>query len=110
VLCSWPGCAAILDQPGRCTEHRRPGWDEWKARGGSRGYDTPEWKRLRRAYLDEHPVCERCPAPAAQVHHRDHAKHGDPSFFAWANLEALCLPCHRSETAGFAGLRKQGRV
>ena len=68
-------------------------------------YDSPEWRKLSRRYLAEHPACENpdCPAhaagvtePATQVHHvvgvrQDYARRLDPT-----NLMALSARCHNA--------------
>lgn len=74
------------------------------------GYSTARWRRVRDAYIAEHPRCERCGKTADDVHHRDHCRYGDATFFAWANLQALCRPCHRRETGRHAAMVKQGRA
>lgn len=66
---------------------------------------SPQWLRLRRERLTEHPLCERCEAdgyvtPASEIHHIRPVEYGinyaekrrlmyDP-----ANLMALCHDCH----------------
>lgn len=72
------------------------------------------WKLLRAAYLQRHPLCERCRregiaagvlpdgyiTPAVDVHHRkpvETAKTAqEMEWLAYdpANLEALCISCH----------------
>jgi 5-methylcytosine-specific restriction enzyme A len=91
-LCAHPGCPVILpDGPGRCPDHKgRP-------RPGTRGYGAA-WRRARDGYIREHPDCERCGAPALDVHHRDGRHPSDPGANDWHNLEALCRSCHRRET------------
>lgn len=71
-------------------------------------YNTSNWKKLRLAYLMEHPLCEHClekgiVTPATQVHHIWEISNGttveemkgiayDPK-----NLQSLCETCHRQE-------------
>jgi 5-methylcytosine-specific restriction protein A len=90
----------------RCPEHRRSGWNAPPAPE----YGGRRWRRLRDAYIAEHPTCERCGAPAEHVHHRDHARPGDTTFYEWSNLEALCADCHRRATGRRGALVKQGRA
>lgn len=96
-LCAEPYCPAISDEdvPGgwRCPDHQRTGWDRMPAAKRS-GYDH-KWRRIRDAYLAEHPACERCGQPATEVHHRDHRPPTEPGANDWHNLEALCRRCHR---------------
>lgn len=60
-----------------------------------RGYSS-RWDAVRRAFLDRHPRCTRCGAPATVAHHRQPHR-GDPAKM-WdpANLEAVCAGCHNS--------------
>lgn len=51
-----------------------------------------EYARLRRTWLVEHPWCERCGAPATDLHHRKGRTAAllcDSRYFA-----ALCSACH----------------
>ena len=72
------------------------------------------WKLLRAAYLQRHPLCERCRregiaagvlpdgyiTPAVDVHHRKPVETAktvqEMEWLAYdpANLEALCISCH----------------
>lgn len=95
-LCSAPGCTAIeVDAPSgwRCPQHKRA--KQWKP---APAYSTQRWRKLRDAFIAEHPRCARCPAPSEHAHHRDHVKPDDPRFWQWAQLEALCSHCHHVET------------
>jgi 5-methylcytosine-specific restriction enzyme A len=90
-LCAEPYCTRIIDGPGRCPDHQQP------ARSGTTGYGA-SWRRARDAYIAAHPRCERCPAPAVDVHHRDGRHPSEPGANAWHNLESLCRSCHRRAT------------
>jgi 5-methylcytosine-specific restriction protein A len=99
VHCSMPGCGAVLDEPGRCPEHRTDGWSRFRAsehgRARARGYGA-RWRRVRDARLTQHPMCEYCgQAKATQVHHVGHELPTDPSFYDIERLRAVCAPCHR---------------
>lgn len=72
----------------------------------TRKYNSKAWKECRKAYIREHPTCERCRAhgviiPAEEVHHVKPIREGgsltDPD-----NLEALCHACHMA-AHGFRG-------
>lgn len=63
-------------------------------------YHTPRWRALRRAFLEDHPVCpgrddgHGCGEPGLDVHHRLPHR-GDPVlFYDPRNLVALCHRCH----------------
>lgn len=84
-------------------------------RVGHKLYRTSAWKKVRCAYLSEHPVCERCKAlgrirPATQVHHRIHLTEqnvGDPNVsLNFENLESLCDECHAKEHHAIGDVRE----
>ncbi|HEY3587234.1 MAG TPA: HNH endonuclease signature motif containing protein [Myxococcaceae bacterium] len=103
-LCAEPGCPEIVEGAGRCPAHQGKG--DWGRFQGAGAYGAA-WRRARNAYLAQHPGCERCPAPATQVHHRNH----DPTNHNEANLESLCDACHRTITAQrSAHIRRQTRT
>lgn len=71
-------------------------------------YNTTTWRSLRIAYLQAHPLCERCLKVkkivlATQVHHKIHLadaisfKDKQIIGFDWNNLESLCFLCHKIE-------------
>lgn len=62
-------------------------------------YKSTAWRKGRRIFLAQHPLCERCLAAgrtvaATVVNHRVAHKGDEARFFAWANWEAICPPCH----------------
>jgi 5-methylcytosine-specific restriction endonuclease McrA len=64
-------------------------------------YSSARWRRLRAAYLAEHPLCEDCltkgrTTAAAHVHHREPRKLRPDLAFEWDNLKATCQPCHNA--------------
>ena len=63
-------------------------------------YSLQRWKKLRRAYLATHPLCEcSCLRAAVEVDHRI-PHHGDPKLmWDWGNLQALTKECHSRKTA-----------
>lgn len=63
-------------------------------RSGAVGYGAT-WRRTRNAYIREHIACERCGAPAREVHHRDHRGPRGPRGLDWRNLEALWLKAQK---------------
>jgi 5-methylcytosine-specific restriction protein A len=63
-----------------------------------RFYNTPDWRRARKAYITLHPFCQRCGNPAQVVDHRIPIKDGGDKT-AETNLQALCGNCHRRKTA-----------
>ena len=69
-------------------------------------YNNKRWRRYRRMYLAEHPLCvnyEECHSQATVVDHIvDHL--GDWSVF-WdvENHQSMCAACHNSKTAKTRG-------
>lgn len=62
-------------------------------------YKSPRWRRLRAAYLAEHPLCAKCDeegrtTAARHVHHVKERKQFPELAFEWDNLQSLCVPCH----------------
>lgn len=68
-------------------------------------YNTPQWKKLRKAYLMEHPLCEMClekgiVKPTEEIHHIKPVLSGNSDLerkelaFDANNLMALCKDCH----------------
>jgi 5-methylcytosine-specific restriction protein A len=109
-LCREPNCPNVIIGTGFCAEHRRG-----RATSGTAGYDA-KWRRIRDAYAAEHPACEyvmpnghRCGEPMADVHHVDHARPGDPTFYDWQNLQAVCRRHHRLITTAHAKADVAGR-
>lgn len=107
--CRYPGCAAVVPVPGYCDQHRvAVHRDYGRARRGFDAevnfYQSREWRRVRAAFLREHPLCAACEArgrvvPAVVADHVQPLKDGGLRF-DWANLQALCVSCHNRKTAG----------
>ena len=106
-VCAEPGCPLAAPAGGYCPEHRA-GHAARRARrrppSSARGYDAA-WRRTRAAILRARPACERCGAPATDVHHVDGQGPRGPRGHDPANLEALCAPCHSRETNRAGGTR-----
>jgi 5-methylcytosine-specific restriction protein A len=99
VLCSMPGCGAVLDAPGRCARHQVDGWSRFRAspqgQARARGYDA-RWRRVRDRRLAAFPICEDCQhAPSTQGHHIGHERPGEHGFYDYDRIRALCDRCHR---------------
>jgi 5-methylcytosine-specific restriction protein A len=100
-----------------CPVHDRRDVDVDRKRNEKRStslaiYRSTRWRKLRVAYLRDHPWCVgyrgRCWAQARQVDHVVTIEDGgDP----WdeANMQALCAPCHSRKTADDVMGRKGGR-
>ena len=66
-------------------------------------YDSPLWRRVRRAHLAAHPLCVHCAArneltPATVLDHVIPVRDG-AEFFDSANHAGLCKSCHASKSA-----------
>lgn len=93
----------------RCEPHSR---EREQSRGTSteRGYDGA-WRKLRNAFLEQHPHCEhvdqptqeRCTLPATDVDHVIAHRGNDALRLDWNNLQALCHAHHSSKTARHDG-------
>lgn len=69
-------------------------------------YKSRQWKKCRKAYISEHPLCERClkmgiATPGEHVHHiieLDESNYKNPMIALNPdNLETLCFECHKQE-------------
>jgi hypothetical protein len=90
--CLQPGCPAVVSgRDGRCPEHAVP--SRYRDPAQYQYYRSRAWRELSERVRREQPTCA-CGAPATQVHHRD----GDWRDAERANLEAVCAPCHRSQS------------
>ena len=77
-------------------------------------YDTPEWKRIRKARLLLNPLCQSCEmigvvTPAKDVDHIIEIEDGGEPFDL-DNTQSLCRACHNRKTAMSARQRKQPKV
>lgn len=99
--CAEPGCPELTTTI-YCAQHhqdRRRKADQRRQTTRS-NYGTPRWRRVRRAYLRDHPLCEcGCGRIAGVVHHLDGEGLHGPRAFDPGNLEALAKACHDRLTA-----------
>jgi len=101
--CNYPGCPNLTRET-YCPEHKKYkhiDYDKRRPSASKRGY-TRLWRKVRRAYLRAHPLCELClkrglTVPAEEVHHIIPLSQG--GTHAFSNLQALCKSCHSSITA-----------
>lgn len=95
-------------RPGQSLKQRRQAYEQDIARMADRKfYQSKAWIRLRDAYRQAHPLCEKCAlegrnTPTQHVHHVLDRKQHPQHALSWTNLEALCLPCHNSRHARWA--------
>lgn len=102
-VCAEPGCPELTDGT-RCDEHqkaKRRASNAGRTSSAKLGYDE-RWKRTRRAFLRDHPLCP-CGRRATDVDHIDGRGPLGPHGHDHANLQALCHSCHSSKTARYDG-------
>ena len=69
-------------------------------------YNTPQWKKLSKAYIMANPLCEEClekgiVKEAKHIHHIQSFMTVDDMLkrkelaYDWNNLQALCVECHQ---------------
>lgn len=68
-------------------------------------YNTQRWQRLRRAKLQQNPLCEDClkrqlVIPAEAVDHFMPIRNGGDAFPPLDQLSSLCISCHNYKTRG----------
>lgn len=107
--CAWRGCPRLVrGKPRYCPEHQRrvdAAYDAQRPSSTQRGYDA-RWRRLRRMFLAQHPLCadpygvharQGELVPATEVDHIKPKRSGGTDD--WNNLQGLCKPCHSRKTA-----------
>ncbi|WP_368489673.1 HNH endonuclease [Clostridium sp. BJN0013] len=77
-------------------------------------YNTSRWKKLRKQFLQEHPICVKCKAKgvikaAAVVDHVRAHKGNERLFWDESNWQPLCKSCHDRKTAREDGSLLQGK-
>ena len=110
-VCTRPGCAGLVRGsvcsvcgPRRQADDNRPNATE-------RGYGARRWKRYRKAFLAENPLCAEClrhgeTIPADTVDHIVPVTGpDDPTFWDRSNHQALCRSCHSRKTRREANAR-----
>jgi 5-methylcytosine-specific restriction protein A len=115
-MCCRPGCDELaLEGSARCAEHEAERVAKQKARAaraklndvakaGAKLYALPAWKRLRRQWLEAHPLCSDCAGvglveAATDVDHITPHRGDRALFFDRNNLQSLCHSCHSRKTA-----------
>jgi 5-methylcytosine-specific restriction endonuclease McrA len=88
--------------------------DTWKKgpKSGWQGGSTGRWRRVRRAKIQNDPLCEDCKrrqkvTEAKQVHHIVPLSEGG-SRFDTDNLMSLCAPCHQRRHGSTKGSDERG--
>jgi 5-methylcytosine-specific restriction protein A len=99
--CAFPGCPQITGDY-YCGAHKKSEGKQYNKY--TRGNDSNKrygntWKKIRGAFLANHPLCEMCMAgdfltPATLVHHKKPL--ADGGTHAAENLMSTCASCHES--------------
>lgn len=111
--CRFRGCPLLTDlESGYCKEH-----EKIQTRHYDKFIRSPEhnkrynyqWRKLRKRFLDAHPLCEQCKAngrytAATEVHHIKPLADGGTNDEN--NLMALCKPCHSRITMTTENLQR----
>lgn len=115
--CRYPGCMAVLSNPGYCDSHRGLVHRDYGRMRRSFDkevgfYQSSNWRRLRANFLRLHPLCRSCAnqgrtVAAVVVDHVLPIKDGGTRLDT-ANLQALCVSCHNRKTAAESWRRTAG--
>ncbi len=97
--CSFPGCPNLTDGL-FCWEHQKvenKRYDKYRRNPEHGRRYGRSWQRIRKAYAEQHPLCEECLkegrlVPVEQVHHIVPLSEGGTNDFS--NLRSLCQSCH----------------
>ena len=100
--CAHPGCSALVEAGRKyCDMHRSMHPEEVRS-AESRGYGS-RWRKVRKMYLNQHPLCVMCLKEGKYVKATDvdHiiAHRGNPELF-WdqSNWQSLCHSHHSRKT------------
>lgn len=99
--CRKLSCRNLTDNAnGYCDEHQNEmfAYDKNRLNSYQRGYDR-RWQKYRKWFLNLHPLCARCGAPATVVDHIVPHKGNKELFWNMSNHQALCKICHDKKTA-----------
>jgi len=77
--------------------------DRWSNRHDGKFYHSPAWRKVRKIYITDHPVCEECErngyvVEAKVVDHIQSIRSGG-SKLSFSNLQSLCTSCHARKSA-----------
>lgn len=115
--CSYPNCPELTH--GRyCEKHQKEIDKSYNQNCRPYGYlyNTSRWRKLRKQFLHEHPLCVECKgegiiSPSEVVDHVKPHEGDERLFWDESNWQALCKCCHDKKTARVDGRwGKKGRV
>ncbi|MDO9529271.1 MAG: HNH endonuclease signature motif containing protein [Syntrophales bacterium] len=116
--CRHPGCPELTEDR-FCKQHqqeyRREYNREQRPEYSRKLYRSSRWRKLRRRFQQENPLCEECKKvgrliEATVVDHIIPHKGDEMLFWDIDNLQALCKPCHDRKTAAEGRWGEKGRV
>ncbi len=97
--CPYPGCNKLTDKR-YCEEHMKlltKQYNEYTRLDEVKKKYNYKWKKIRDAYVAEHPLCEMCLkegkyTPVEEVHHILPVSRGGTNDTS--NLMSVCKSCH----------------
>lgn len=101
--CRHKGCYEIVSGKAYCDKHKPiKSNDNYKRPDRHRFYNSQKWRKLRKLYAQNHPLCERCWSkgivkPVDIVHHKISIEDDYSKRLDMDNLESLCIACHNTE-------------
>lgn len=108
MMCSCPGCSRAAEEGKKyCARHAASagqsgiafsGCGRKASRAWQRLYRTARWKKMRQRFLEAHPYCAYCGAPATEADHARAHKGDLELFYSEENLQPLCKACHSAKT------------
>lgn len=103
--CSYPNCPELTDDR-YCDKHKKEVDNEYNktSRPFKYLYNTSRWRKARKLFLQDHPLCEECKRngvvkSATVVDHIEPHKGNGELFWNQSNWQALCKECHDRKTA-----------
>ena len=119
-ICKAPGCTRLCDMgKSYCIEHQSLEFKDREKRGAYQTaqhgrwdemYNSPKWRKLRAEKLRQCPQCEKCGAPATEVHHVLPHNGDWDLFLDTDNLMSICHACHLKETQRESNIRKRQKA
>lgn len=102
--CRHPGCAALVPYGKLYCDAHKALHPEATRSAVKRGYGS-RWQRVRRIYLQSHPLCAECMkqnppkyTKATVVDHIVPHRGNEQLFWDQSNWQPLCKPCHDKKT------------
>ena len=110
--CKHPGCPALIESGETfCAVHKGTHKDDYARKHPEyfKLYNSKQWRRLRRMFLAEHPLCvnfDICHNAATVVDHITDHRGIWELFIDMNNLQPMCASCHNTKTAKERGWGK----